>query len=144
MRYMKPQAWLDWQLMEENNEVWGLVKCNFESEDYTLLKNLYVRMQITRFFKQGCTFISTNHDNVLAAQNPDKEELVVAVVNSHETESTYQIVLKNLRNDVTVVEAYRTSKTENCEEISGTSIEGNMVPYTAPGKSLTTFILRRK
>ena len=144
MRYMKPQAWLDWQLMEENNDVWGLVECDFETEKYTLQKNLYVRMQITRFFKQGCTFVSTNNDFVLAAINPDKKEWVVAVVNSNKTDSDYQIELKNLPKDVAVVEAFRTSETENCQEIAIHSNIDNTITYTSPGLSLTTFILRCK
>lgn len=140
LRIMKPQAWLDWQLMEENNDVWGLVRCNFETEEYELLKNLYVRMQITRFIRQGYVFVETNNESVLAAQSPDKTEIIVAVLNSGGISKKFQ--LQGFGSSAQITTVYRTSANENCKRIQIKNIEKDEFSYSAPGYSLTTFIIK--
>lgn len=142
LRLMKPQAWLDWQLMEENNDTWGLVRCNFETEEYTLLKNLYVRMQITRFFKQGYTFIETNHESVLAAQSPDKSEIILAVLNTEANDLDFKLTLKNVGESLDTSALYRTSQKENCESLKPAKLKKGVVLYNAPSFSLTTFVFK--
>lgn len=141
MRYMKPQAWLDWQLMEERNEVWCLMHCNFNSQEYQIVKNFYVRMQITRFFKQGYTMIETGNDEALAALNPEKTELVVAILNKSDQLKPFSLNLKPLRISGERVSGYRTSPSENCVNIQTPEIENQSINYNAPGLSLTTFRL---
>lgn len=144
LNLMKPQAWLDWQLMEENNDVWGLIKCNFKTEEYEIVKNLYVRMQITRFIKQCYTIIETDNENVLAAINPEKTQLVVALNNSSESSQSFQL---NLDTSVKLTEQtkiYRTGKTENCEQLSAEPVKNNQLIYSAPALSLSTFIFQLK
>ncbi len=141
MRYMKPQAWLDWQLMEERNEVWCLMRCNFNSQEYQIVKNFYVRMQITRFFKQGYTMIETGNDEALAAMNPEKTELVVAILNKADQPKTFSLNLKSLRISGKGMSGYRTSSSENCAIIQTPEIENQSINYNTPGLSLTTFIV---
>jgi len=141
MRYMKPQAWLDWQLMEETNDVWCLMQCNFNSQEYKIVKNYYVRMQITRFFKQGYTLIETDNDEVLAAVSPDKKEFIVAVLNNSDRAKTYRLNLNTSAKISKKSIAYRTSSTENCIKVSAPKLKSRSVLYEAPGISLTTFIL---
>jgi len=141
MRYMKPQAWLDWQLMEESNEVWCLMRCNFNSQDYKIVKNFYVRMQVTRFFKQGYTMIETGNDEVLAAMNPGKTELVVAVINKSDQRNPIWLNLSAFKKVGTKVHAFRTSETENCTKLAAPKINNQVIGYDAPGLSLTTFIV---
>jgi O-glycosyl hydrolase len=141
MRYMKPQAWLDWQLMEEGNEVWCLMRCNFNAQEYKIVKNFYVRMQITRFFKQGYTMIETDKDEILAAINPEKTELVVAIVNRSDLPKTYSLKLTDVGRLGEKVAVYRTGIDENCDRISSGSVKNQAISYDAPGQSLTTFIV---
>lgn len=141
MRYMKPQAWLDWQLMEETNEIWCLMRCNFNSQEYKPVKNFYVRMQITRFFKQGYSMIETDNDEVLAAINPEKTELVVAVLNKSDQPKPINLNLKAFKKSGTKVQGFRTSQTENCATISSAEAKDQSMSYNAPGLSLTTFII---
>ncbi len=141
MRYMKPQAWLDWQLMEENNDVWCLIRCNFMSQKYIIIKNFYVRMQITRFFKQGYTIIETDNDEVLAAINPDKTELIVAVLNNSAELKPFKLNLEAFAKTEKKVEVYRTTTLENCENILSPEVKDKSISYNAPGLSLTTFII---
>lgn len=144
LRIMQPQAWLDWQLMEENNDVWGLIRCDFETEDYTLLKNLYVRMQITRFIRQGYTFIGTSHPSVLAAQSPDQSEIVLAVLNSDPKALSFQLQIEGLSRKALVASVFRTSETENCAEIEAGKLRKGTISYAVPAFSLTTFVLQNK
>ena len=81
LRIMKPDAWLDWQLMEEHNATWCQMKSDFKAEDFQIVKNLYVRMQVTRFIKQGYQIIDTDRKDVLAAISPNGEELVSVLLN---------------------------------------------------------------
>jgi O-glycosyl hydrolase len=141
MCIMKPQAWLDWQLMEEGNEVWCLLKCNFKTQDYNIVKNYYVRMQITRFFKQGYTIIETGNEEAIAAINPENTELVISVINlSYQPESLNLNLSAFSKNDNKIL-AYRTSSTENCNQINAPDMIKKAISYEAPGLSLTTFII---
>lgn len=141
MRTMKPQAWLDWQLMEETNDVWCLIRCNFKSQEYKPVKNLYVREQVTRFFKQGYTLVETGNDQVLGAISPGKTELVIAILNTTDQENPYSFHLEAFKKAPKSGFAYRTSTTENCTRIMDSKVENKSLSYIAPGLSLTTMII---
>jgi len=141
LRFMKPQAWLDWQLMEEKNETWCLIRCNFNSQEYQIIKNFYVRMQVTRFIKQGYLMIETGNDEALAALNPEKTELVVAIINKSDQLKPFRLNLRALAKSGKEVHGYRTSATENCVNIQTHKVKDQSVIYNAPGLSLTTFII---
>lgn len=141
MRIMKPQAWLDWQLMEETNDVWCLMRCNFKTQEYKPVKNLYVREQITRFFKQGYTIVETGNDQVLGAINPGKTELVIAVLNTTDRENSYNLQLETFGKKPKSGIVYRTSTTENCTQIMNSKVKNKSIRYRTPGLSLTTMII---
>lgn len=141
MRYMKPQAWLDWQLMEESNDVWCLMRCNFKSQKFNVNKNFFVRMQITRFFKQGYSMLETGNDQVLAAINPEKTELVVSILNTSDKIKSFNLNLKTFNKKNSIVEAYRTSSSENCAKIQQPEIKNRSLDYQSLPNTLTTFII---
>lgn len=141
MRYMKPIAWLDWQLMEEKNETWCLMRCNFKSQEYKIVKNFYVRMQITRFFGQGYKIIETDNDKVLAAISSDEKELVIAVVNASESAKPFNLNLKGFNPQM--IKGFRTSANENCSEIAVSVRKNASLSYTSLAQSLTTFVLSK-
>lgn len=144
LNLMQPQAWLDWQLMEENNDVWGLIKCDFKTEEYEFVKNFYVRMQITRFIKQGYSIIETENESVLAAVNQDKTELVVVLNNPSENEKACTLNFNSLSNKAKQAEIYRTDRDENCQKLLPVQIENGQIDYSAPALSLTTFVISLK
>jgi O-glycosyl hydrolase len=144
MRYMKPIAWLDWQLIEESNDVWCLMRCNFKSQQYQIVKNFYVRMQITRFFRQGYTLIETGNDQVLAAINPDKTELVISLVNSSDQAQEYRLNLDKPINFRREVRAFLTSETENCSSVLIAKPAEKSISYATPAQSLTTLVVPLK
>ena len=138
---MQPQAWLDWQLMEEGNDIWCLIKCEFKTQEYNIVKNFYVRQQITRFFKQGYSLIKAGQESALAAVNPEKNQLVVAVNNTSGNIQSFKIDMSSFEKGIKGMQVFRTSADENCQEISPVEPKNQSVEYTAPAKSLTTFVL---
>lgn len=144
MRIMRPQAWLDWQLMEETNNEWCVLRGNFKTEAYQPIKNLYVRMQITRFFKQGYTFIETNNERTLAALSPSGKELVVAVLNTSDEARPFTVDLNEFAGKVVSLANWRTSETEDCQAFAATQPDGNQLDYNSPARSLTTFVITLK
>ena len=141
LNIIQPQAWLDWQLMEENNEIWCLLKCNFNSQQYEIVKNFYVRMQITRFFKQGYTMIESGNEEVLAAINGDRTKIVVAILNKTAQPKSYNLRFESTRKSAKNLTVYRTSVSENCAKIASPTVKKQSFSYEAPGLTLTTFVL---
>ncbi len=141
MKIMQPQAWLDWQMMEEHNNEWCQLRGNFTTHDYEVIKNYYVRKQITSFFKQGYTMLDADQPQVLAAISPDKKELVVAVVNTDTVPKQYTTCIEGIfPRDYP--RAYRTSAQEDCKLIyPDIQDRGSEWVYTAPEQSLTTFVI---
>lgn len=142
MRIMRPQAWLDWQLMEENNNEWCVLRGNFKTEEYQPIKNFYVRMQITRFFRQGYTFIDTGNAHALAALSPSGKELVVAVLNTTQSDRPFTLDLNKFANKVTQIDGWRTSKTEDCKALANIRHNKKQITYNSPAGSLTTFVIK--
>lgn len=139
LRIMQPIAWLDWQLFEEGNETWCLWRCDFKKQTYRPVKNFYVRMQITRFFKQGYTLIESSDPTVLAAISPSRRTLVVALLNTADTERAYSLRFPNALSAAGV--AYRTSATEDCAPLAALACTKGLLNYNAPARSLTTIVL---
>ena len=138
---MKPQAWLDWQLMEENNNTWCQMTCNFETQEYNTNKNFFVRQQVSRFFQKGYTFIETGYDASIAAVNPDNNELVISIVNTSDSTQYCNLDLHSIRQTANTAWVYRTSATEDCEKLTSIAVNRKEIFYEAPGVSITTFVL---
>ena len=141
LRIMKPDAWLDWQLMEEHNATWCQMKSDFKTQDFQIVKNLYVRMQVTRFIKQGYQIIDTDRKDVLAAISPNGEELVSVLLNK-DTNKSKNFKLKFDKTDnYSLAEVFRTSKDEDCKALDISTF--STAKINAPSLSLTTLIFRR-
>ena len=143
LRFMKPQAWLDWQVMEEHNDTWCTIKGNFANETFAPNKNFYVRMQITRFIKQGYRIIETDQDSFLAAISPDEKELVVCCINLTNESQSIKCDL-SLFSPTQSVDLYRTDAITNCEKQEPVSMnEKGILKFETPGLSITTTVMRR-
>ncbi|HEY5569936.1 MAG TPA: hypothetical protein VIK42_00500, partial [Bacteroidales bacterium] len=141
LRLMRPQAWIDWQLMEESNDTWCLIRCNFATQEYNIIKNYYVRMQVTRFIKQGYKIIDTNHENVLAAINPAGTEMVAVLLNTSGSEKTFALDLSLFGHRDDKAKVYRTTATDNCKLLSSIPLDGKVLNYTLADQSMVTLIL---
>ncbi|HVW63249.1 MAG TPA: RICIN domain-containing protein [Puia sp.] len=137
---MHTNAWLDWQLMDSYTNTWGVLRYNDSAHTYVKTKNYYVRMQFSRFIKQGYTIIESNQAGTLAAINPATNEVVVVVVNATHTDAAYKLDM-NLLAGVSPAQVYRTSSTEDCSSLGSMSFTNNMISYTAPAMTVTTFVI---
>ncbi len=144
MRHMRPQAWLDWQIMEEWNNEWCVLRGNFKTQEYNIIKNFYVRMQITRFFRQGCTFVRTDCDQSLAAISPDGKQLVLALLNTTDGSRSFSVNLSGLKKKIKKIEAWRTGVMEDCVPTYVAAPADKVLNYESPAMSLTTFVVTMK
>ena len=144
MRIMRPQAWLDWQLVEESSRAWSQIKGNFATGEFAVHKNYYVRMNVTRFIKQGYTLLATENENTLAAISPDNDEFVIVLLNVENKAFDAKINLATFKKRDASAKVYRTSKSENCKELESVAINGKYLDYRAEPMSITTIVVKVK
>ena len=144
MRYIQPEAWIDWQYMEENNDQWCLIRGNFANQTYTKVKNYYVRQQCSRFIKQGYDIISSGCDQLLAAISANRDTLVIVGLNEDFAAKTHMIDLSRFSN-IPVrsgIRAYRTSTSENLSDaFDSVELNANILTLNMPAQSITTLVI---
>lgn len=143
VRYICPDAWLDWQYMEEANDQWCFVKGSFSNATVSKVKNYYVRQQVTRFIPAGYTFVTSLNEQSLSALNPTGDTLVVALLNTS-SETYHRISLPMARIDG-VIKAWRTSENESLKSISTSNLikeqSDSVFTVKLPESSLTTLVI---
>lgn len=138
LNYLMPQAWVDWQFVEENNDQWCLVNGNFSRQTYSIVKNYYVRMQVTRFIKQGYSLLSTGRGDIVAAISPDNTKVVVVMLNTGTNTKLVDVDLSLLGAVSGNVALYVTNAKKNCEASSNFSLEGKSFSYVMGGQEIAT------
>ncbi len=142
MNYLLPQAWVDWQYVEEGNDQWCLIKGDFSRQTYSIVKNLYVRMQVTRFIKQGYTLLSTGKSDLLAAISPDGTELVVVMLNTNTSDKLINLDLSMLKNLSSTASLYVTNSKYDCKKMSDIEIENHQLNYRMGAQEISTVIIK--
>ena len=144
LRLMKSQAWLDWQVMEENNDTWCTIRGSFADETFAPNKNFYVRMQVTRFIKQGYIIIDTDKTNFLAAIDPDGKELVICCINLTGGDKKVKCDLSSF-TPAAPAELYMTSRDMNCEKQEPVKVGNNGIfEFSTGDHTITTAIIPLK
>lgn len=149
MRYLRPEAWVDWQYVEEHNDQWCLVQGDFAKQTYHRVKNYYVRQQFSRFITDGYTIINTPCRQTLAAVSGDGKTCVVVVLNPLNRSTRHNIDLSAVKAFAKMgtaakqkaVKAWRTSQDEDMAVTTGYTVRGNTIAYDLPGLSITTFVV---
>jgi len=140
LKNMKVVAWADWQAMS-NEDHWGFWRYDASNHTYVKLKSYYVRKQFSKYLKPGYTIVNSSA-NTIAALNPDNNELVIVLINRNTTNSVSHKVHLNLFSSAGPSAAtYRTSPAEDCVQLSSVSLANNIFNYTAPARSITTFVI---
>ena len=143
MRYIQPDAWIDWQYMEEANDQWCTIRGSFANQTYNKVKNYYVRQQCSRFIKHGYDIIASPCPQSLAAINATRDTLVVVALNEGSS-ATHHIDLSlfqelPLRSNI---RAYRTSENENlANALSSVKLDGTTLTLSMPAQSITTLVI---
>ena len=143
VRVMQPEAWLDWQYMDEASDQWCTIRGSFRKHTYKKVKNFYVRQQCSRFIKRGYDIVETSCPQSLAATNAARDTLVLVLLNEGE-EIVHEISLKSLGKlpKVGKIIAYRTSDSEDLAAIkNGITLKGKSLRVELPKQSITTLII---
>ncbi len=140
IRYIRPEAWIDWQYVEENNDQWCMVRGNFASQTYTRVKNYFVRQQFSRYIKAGSKFLSVPNDQMLAALNPPNDSLTIVLLNNSSTEVCHRIDLTMFDQFGSSIDVTRTSETENNAISTEYELNDSALFITLPGYSVTTVV----
>lgn len=143
VRYICPDAWIDWQYMEEANDQWCFVRGSFANATVNKVKNYYVRQQVTRFIPAGYTFVSSLNEQSLAAINPTCDTLVVALLNTGD-KCYHRISLPMTKVDGSI-KAYRTSENESLKTLTTSSMlkleSDSVLLVPLPSASITTLLI---
>ena len=143
MRYIQPEAWIDWQYMEEANDQWCTIRGSFANQTYAKVKNYYVRQQCTRFIKRGYDIIASTSPQSLAAMNAARDTLVIVALNEGvATTHTIDLSLFNKLPARNRMRAFRTSATEDlASALPSVKVTGNTLTLAVPAQSITTLII---
>jgi len=142
LRLLKPHAWLDWQVMEENNDTWCTIRGSFAGKTFAPNRNFYVRKQVNSFIKQGYIIIDTDKSNFLAAIDPSGKELVVCCINLTGEDKTVKCDLSSFTS-VAPAELYMTSSTKNCEKQDSVKVgENGMLEFNTQDHTITTAVIQ--
>lgn len=143
LKQLQPVVWCDWQVMEENNDQWCTVRGSFKEETFWRVKNYFVRMQVTRFIKQGYTLLHVDDANSIAALSPDGNELVLVSQNNSDYKVNFSVRLPFLKSKLkTSVKRYITDSRHNCDAIATARPDSEgILTYTLPRQSISTFVI---
>ncbi len=115
IRYLKPRVWCDWQYVEQNFDQWSLVRSDRGWDNFLRHSNYYVRQHFSRFVPKGYRWLEIDDEHGLAALSPDGRTLVYVTLNVSNRQRTVQL---QLPEGAIIRTVYRTSRKEQCEEVS--------------------------
>jgi len=143
VRYIQPEAWIDWQYMEEANDQWCTIQGSFANQTCKKVKNYYIRQHCTRFIRHGYDIITSPCPQSLAAINADRDTLVLVLLN--EGAKTVHTIDLSLFTDVpalNTIRAYRTSASMNlASNKNGITLDGTTMTVVMPAQSMATLVI---
>lgn len=141
IRYIQPEAWIDWQYMEELNDQWCMVRGSFANQTYQRVKNYYVRQQVSRYIHRGSRFLLVPNEQMLAALSPSGDSLVLVTLNNSSQNALHQIDMRMINRSGQAISATRTSETENNTSISNFVLKDSNLVLNLPPYSITTLVI---
>jgi len=147
IKEMKCEAWIDWQIAADNSPVWGLIVGNYNNVTHPVSKGngYYIRSQFSRFIKPGYSIIDCKDPNTLTAISTDKSELILIVCNETSVETSHSYDLGAFQTAGPNVQRFRSGKVNDSytEKLvkSNISLTSDILDYTAPKYSVTTFVI---
>jgi len=141
IRYLRPDAWIDWQYVEEGNDQWCTVSGSFSAQTYTRIKNYYVHQQFSKYIKKGSKFLFVPNEQMLAALSPTQDSLVIVISNNSASSTYHNIDLSQFEDIGNEISATRTSENENNVSVSDFKLEGSAMTVTIPKYSITTLVV---
>jgi len=140
IRYLQPEAWFDWQYMEERSDQWCVINGSFQGQIYRKVKNYFVRQQCSRFIKRGYDILQTDCSQLLAAISEARDTLTLVLLNEGE-ETTHNIQIQ--KSKFKKAKVYRTSASEDMAVVKdGFRLKNNTLSIVLPKQSITTIVLK--
>lgn len=149
LRDMKPNAWCEWLLAEGEEQAGNVGNVNLihipysnnPDHTYYITKQYYTFGQFTRFIRPGYTFIDTNQGNTVAAWDKTSGNLTIVVKNTGASNADYTFDLTRFATAGASASVYRTSQTENGEQLSNVPVPNKSFTVTAVANSVTTYVI---
>lgn len=141
IRYIQPEAWIDWQYIEEGNDQWCMVRGTFATQSYQRVKNFYVRQQLSRYIHRGSRFLSVPNEQMLAALSPSGDSLILVTLNNTSQNVVHQIDLHLFNRSGQAIGATRTSETENNAATGNYVLKDSNLSLNLPSYSITTVVI---
>ena len=140
IRYLQPEAWFDWQYMEERSDQWCVINGSFQGQIYRKVKNYFVRQQCSRFIKRGYDILQTDCSQLLAAISEARDTLTLVLLNEGE-ETTHNIQIQ--KSKFKKAKVYRTSASEDMAVVKdGFRLKNNTLSIVLPKQSITIIVLK--
>ena len=144
IRNLRPEAWFDWQYMEERSDQWCVISGSFQRQFYRKVKNYYVRQQCSRFIKRGYDILTADCPQTLAAVSPSRDTLTLVLLNEGD-ETEHRIDLSGngkLKIKDEKLLAFRTSANEDMASTTeGITLHGSTLNAVLPKQSITTIVI---
>jgi len=141
LRELKPTAWLDWQIIAQDDPQWGLISANYQTKTYRKSKSFFIRSQFTRFIQPGFTILETSEKNSIAAISPDNKRLVVILCHAGDKVLPTAIDLSRFREIRGPASVYQTTAELDCAAVDPVTVENKRLSLTLPAASVTTLII---
>ena len=139
---LRPISWCYWQGADYSG--WGLL-ANRLSENgrmsYRIAKKFNVFEQFTRFLRPGCQIIDCGDTNSVAGYDPASKTLAIVTVNASPADFDETFDLSNFSTIGNVAQCYRTSESENFEQLNSPAIQSRHFSLVFPSNSVTTCVM---
>lgn len=147
-RQLRPDAWVEWQYVDEGDGHWSLVHADFKDTTFRPLKSFFIRRQTTQFIRQGYTFIKSDAPNTLAAISPARDTLVLVTVNQDTVPADCEALLSGAIA-ARAVKGYFTTETVDMQPYAGATLVTRRTPrgrckairYRMPAQSIMTLLV---
>lgn len=147
---LRPLRWIFWQAVEDEggqkagNGNWGLIHADLEgtSHWWCLTKKYHVMAQFSRFIRPGFRILAAQQPNTVAALDAAGSRLVLVLLNTEKKEETANLDLNGFPQAEPIVEAHRSSATENCGRLADLRAEDARLVVPLPPESVTTLVVR--
>lgn len=142
IRYIMPEAWLDWQYVEENNDQWCMVTGNFAQQTYRKVKNYTIRQHFSKYIKKGYTFLTTLNNQTLAARTPDGDSLIIVALNTSDQSAQHQVDLSFYQKVSPHITCLHTTSSDDMLPGSEYRLEDKKLYFKMKPRSIATLILQ--
>lgn len=143
---MNPTAWIDWQLVADNSQIWGLLVGKYKEEGEQLRRGMsfYLRAHFSRYIKTGYQLVENDCKNALSAMSPDGKELVIVLSNADKTEKKMDASFGKQGTKTLKVHMVTTRAAQHFSEqllAADFKIKTPDVRVTVPAQSVVTLVI---